>query len=232
MLVSRRYKMISFISQLKNLIKPFRRTAVGFTALQTAIAMTASIVTAGTVASAVVTSGNEVSDQSQKAIYQTIQNLESTFMLKSTLAGKAAITGVHGTLGQIIFNVGLVLDTGSMDFTPPNPDPANTGLAAADSQNQIVISYSEANQRVDNLYWTVTKLGKNNGDNLLEGSELFQITVGSSSPGQNGGNLIDALSPDLSTNTAFTIEMLTSQTPVLAIDQTTPGSFTKVIILR
>ena len=106
---------------------------MGFTALQTAIAMTASIVTAGTVASAVVSSGNQVSDEAQKAVYQTVQNLESTFMLKSTLAGKAQITGVHGTLGQIIFNVGLVLDSGSMDFTPPNPDPGNNGLAAADS---------------------------------------------------------------------------------------------------
>jgi hypothetical protein len=224
--------MIALRTLIKNFGRYFSRGRMGFTALQTAIAMTASIVTAGTVASAVVSSGNQVSDEAQKAVYQTVQNLESTFMLKSTLAGKAQITGVHGTLGQIIFNVGLVLDSGSMDFTPPNPDPGNNGLAAADSQNQIVISYADANQRVENLYWMVNKLGKNNGDNILEGGELFQIIIGSTTPGQNGGNLIDALSPDLTTNTAFAIEMQSAQTPLLVIDQKTPGSFTKVSIMR
>ncbi len=200
--------------------------------MQTAIGLTASIAAAGSIATAVVSSGTESSHEIDQAITSTITNLEGTFIIKGEMTGKAHVTAGHGTLGQIIFNVGLVLNNGQMDFTPPAADPGNNGLAGPDSANVIIISYADTNQKADNLYWTVTKLGRNNGDNILDGGELFQITIGSPIAGQNGGNLVDALNPDLSTNTRFVLEILHAQAPGFKIESTTPSSFSKVITLR
>jgi hypothetical protein len=225
-------EMNCLLEHLKRLAKWFSNGQGGFTALQTAIVMVSSVVTAGSVATVVVSSGTEAADEAQQAITETVQNLSGTFMIKGDVVGKASITGAHGTLGQIIFNVGLVLNDGAMDFTPPTADPNNNGIAGPDSRNVIILSFIDANQRVDDLYWTAAGLGKNNGDYLLEGGELFQITVGSPAPGQNGGNLIDALNPDLSTYTNFTLEMLHAQSPAYSIEQRTPGTISKVVTMH
>jgi hypothetical protein len=224
--------MYGLIDTLKRLAKWFNSAQRGFTALQTAIVMTSSIVAAGSVGTAVVTSGTQSASEAEQAITETIQNLHGTLMIKGDMTGKANITGAHGTLGQIVFDVGLVLNDGVMDFTPPSPDPGNNGIAAPDSRNAVIISYTDGSQRVDDLYWTVMGLGRNNGDYLLEAGEMFQITVGSSTAGQNGGNLVDALNPDLSTYTSFTLTLLPAQSPPLQIDQKTPASFSKVVTLH
>lgn len=218
--------------KLKKLVKWFSARQQGFTALQTAIVMTSSIVTAGTVATAVVSSGTESSAEVEQVITDTIQNLQGTLMIKGDMTGKAYITGAHGTLGQMVFNVGLVLNDGVMDFTPPTPDSNNNGIAGPDSRNVVIISYADGNQRVDDLYWTAMGLGRNNGDYLLEPGEMFQITVGSPTTSQNGGNLIDALNPDLSTYTLFTLTMIPAQSPPMVIEQRTPPSFSKVVTMR
>ncbi len=65
-----------------------------------------------------------------------------------------------------------------IDFTAPSADNG-TGIAAAGSTNKVVINYIDQNQTVNNLYWTATPLGTNNGDDLLDAGEKFQITIGS-----------------------------------------------------
>jgi hypothetical protein len=218
--------------KIQNLVRWFSYHQQGFTAIQTAIGMTASIIAAGSIATVVVSAGTESGTKVDQVITQSVKNLEGSYMLKSDLIGKAAVAGKKGALGQIVFTVGLVLNDGVMDFTPPNPNPANNGLAGPESANVIVISYMDANQKVDDLYWTVRPLGKNNGDTLLEGGELFQITVGSPVAGSNGGNLIDALNPQLSADTKFTLELATAQTPGLVIEEKTPGTISKITQLR
>jgi hypothetical protein len=220
------------LEHLRGWVKWFNRRQQGFTALQTAIVMTASIVTAGTVATSVISSGTQSADEAQQAITETVQSLHGTLMLKGDMTGKATVTGAHGTIGQIVFNVSLVLNDGVMDFTPPTADPNNNGIAGADSRNVVIVSYSDSNQRVDDLYWTAMGLGKNNGDYLLESGEMFQITVGSPTAGQNGGNLTDALNPDLSTYTAFTLSVFPAKSPALVTEQRTPGTISKVVTLR
>jgi archaellin len=122
---------------------------------------------------------------------------------------------------------------GSIDFTPPIPSPDNSGIADPASQNIILISYTDAYQHVDNLYWTLKQSGKSNGNNLLEEDEIFQITVGgSSTPGQNGGNLVNALIKPLSTDTDFEITVQAPQGATLGIDRRTPPYFTNITNFR
>jgi archaellin len=67
---------------------------------------------------------------------------------------------------------------------------------------------------------------------LLETNEKFQISIGSDTPNEDGGNLVDALEPDLGVNTTFTLEVLTPAGAVLQIERTTPAYIDPIMNLR
>jgi hypothetical protein len=202
----------------------------GFTAIQTAIGVVSSVAVAGTLGTAVVSSATESADTTEQVVQESIANIQGTFDLRGSVVGIASKTGPQGSLGQLTFSLALVCNDGSMDFTPPVPSVENSGLAGPDSLNTIIISYTDDNQYVDNLYWTVAKLGRDDGDYLLEGKEMYQITIGGSKvPGQNGGNLVDALNPDLTTYTKFSLDIKSPQTPNLVLERTTPGYIHNIV---
>jgi hypothetical protein len=222
--------MNGVIGNLKNLIRNLINQEKGFTAIQTAVGVVSSVAVAGSLGTVVVNSATSASDQVEQAVYQTIENIEGTYDLRGSVIGVASKTGAAGNLGQITFSVALVSSGGKMDFTPPSASPENNGLAGPDSANIITISYTDENQYVDNLYWTVQKLGRDNGDYILEGGEMYQITIGGSKiAGQNGGNLVDALNPDLTTNTRFSLDIKSPQSPILVLERTTPSYFRNII---
>jgi hypothetical protein len=221
---------------LEKLIKGLGRVfsqQKGFTTLQMAIGTATALVVAGGLTTTAVVSSDDLASEVDNQITQAMKNITATYMIRSSIYGQATAEGPRGALGQLIFTVGLVTAGGSADFTPPLPSPDNTGLAAAGSQNTIVISYTDDNQHIDNLYWTVTPIGQNDGDYILEEHEQFQITLGGSiNPSENGGNLVNALSTPLTTNNTFSIEMGSAQGAVLAFDRTTPSYFKKLINFR
>jgi hypothetical protein len=205
----------------------------GFTTLQMAIGTVSALVVAGGVTTTVAMSSDGLTEEIDKQITETLNNISGTYMIRSSIYGQSTAEGSRGIIGQLVFTVGLVTTGGSVDFTPPEPSAENTGLAAAGSLNTIVICYTDDNQHVDDLYWTVTPIGQNDGDYILEEHEQFQITLGGGvTPGENGGNLVNALTIPLSTNTGFNIEMGASQGPVLAFERSTPSYLKKVTNFR
>jgi len=123
--------------------------------------------------------------------------------------------------------VATVLGGEAIDFTVPT-DADNDGVTDTDSENVVVINYQDAQQAVDNLYWTVSKLGNADTDNLLEEQERFEITIGDSN-----GNLLNALpTANLTVKTTFNIEVLTPAGATLNIERTTPAWIDDIVNLR
>ncbi len=225
--------MVGILDKIKAYFGSAHLAHRGFTAVQTAITTVAAVATAGTVGTVAVTSANDVSSEVEQAAVETTNNLLGTFMIKGDVYGKAANAGPNAAIGQISFNVALACNDGSIDFTPPLPSAENNGLAGEGSANIIVISFTDEDQLVQDLYWTVQPLGKDDGDMTLEGGELFQITIGGSAlPAANGGNLIDALEPDLGKDTRFMISLGAPQGPTVSFDGQTPGSIKKLNCFR
>jgi archaellin len=225
--------MNGLIARLAGLMQGLIKQERGFTALQTAIGVVSSVAVAGTLGTAVVNSGSDAAEETQKVVQESIANIEGTYDLRGSVIGTTAKAGASGALGQLTFSLALVCSDGSMNFTPPSPSPDNNGLAGPDSQNIIVISYTDQNQYVDNLYWTVSKLGNDDGDFILDGREMYQITIGGNrAAGQNGGNLIDALNPDLSTYTKFSIDVKSPQGANLVLERTTPAYIHNIVNFR
>ncbi len=204
----------------------------GITGLETAIILIAFVVVAAVFAYTALSAGLFSTQKSSEAVYSGLKEAQSTMELRGSVIATANTTGSSGTIKQVTFTVANVLGGEPLDFTPPDAASGNTGVAAADSTNKVVISYIDQDQRVDDLYWTVTKLGQSDDDDLLEVNEMFKITVGNTDNGTGGGNLLDALDPDLTVNKEFSLEVVPPVGAVLNVERTTPAYIDSIINLH
>jgi flagellin FlaB len=211
----------------------FLRNEKGITGLETAIILIAFVVVAAVFASTTLSAGLFATQKSQEAIFSGLKEVQSTLELRGSVIAKADTAGDNTSIKQISFIVANVLGGEPIDFTEPTANTtSNNGLTATNSSNKVVINYIDQYQTVNNLYWTVTKLGSANDNNLLEQNEKFEITIGNSDNGTGGGNLIDALNPQLNINKAFTLELLTPAGALLTIERTTPAYIDQTMDLR
>jgi flagellin FlaB len=202
--------------------KYFRKEK-GITGLETAIILIAFVVVAAVFAYTALSAGLFSTQKAQEAVYSGLKEAQSTLELRGGVIATAGTLGATGTVKQLTLVVSNVLGGEPVDFTMPNKDATNNGIAADNSSNKVVINYIDANQVVTNLYWEYVPLGTTDGDDLLETGEKFQITIGSNNQTLDGGNLLDALAAqNLSVNDTFTLEIVTPIGAVLVIERTTP----------
>ena len=185
---------------LRKIASQIHKGEKGITGLETAIILIAFVVVAAGFAYTVLSAGLFATQKSQEAVYSGLKEARSTMELRGGVIATANSTGASGDIGQITFTVSGVLGGEAIDFTAPTAASGNTGFAASASSNKVVINYVDKDQSRDDLYWTVTKLGTDDGDDLLEQNEKFQITIGNATAGSGGGNLVNALTTPLMVN--------------------------------
>ena len=213
------------------MLKKFLRQEKGITGLETAIILIAFVVVAAVFAYTALSAGLFSTQKAQEAVYSGLKEAQSTLEMKGAVIATANITGKDtdgANIGQITFTVANVLGGDAIDFALP----AGGALGVATgTSHKVVINYIDQSQAIDDLYWTVSKLGTDDGDYLLETGEKFQITVGDADGGA-AGNLVQALTPDLGTNDTFTLQVLTPAGAVLTIERTIPAYIDEIINLR
>jgi len=203
----------------------------GITGLETAIILIAFVVVAAVFAYTALSAGLFATQKSQEAVYSGLQEAQSSLELRGAVIATANTTGASGTIKQISFTVSNVLKGEPINFIAPTADAA-TGVSASGSSNVIVLKYIDEDQTVNDLYWTVTKLGNADADDLLEDNEKFKVTIGSDTAGSGAGNLIDALTTDLTVNKTFSLVVQTPVGAVLEIERTTPPYIDTIMNLR
>ena len=208
------------------------RGQAGITGLETAIILIAFVVVAAVFAYTALSAGLFSTQKSQEAVYSGLQEARSTLELRGAVIATANTTGDSGTIKQISFTVGTVLGGEAIDFTAPAQNSATGTANTTTSENKVVISYIDQDQKVNDLYWTVTKLGNSDDDDLLEQYEKFEIVIGSGTAGSGGGNLINALGTDLTINKTFTIEVKPPVGAVLNIERTLPAYIDPIMNLH
>ena len=209
---------------LKKLIKLQK----GITGLETAIILIAFVVVAAVFAYTALSAGLFSTQKSQEAVYSGLKEAQSTLELRGSVIAVADSTGANGTIGQLEFTVSNVLGGEPIDFTEPT-DADHNGISDNGSSNVVVINYQDSTQSVDNLYWTITKLGNANSNNLLETNERFLVTVGGAS---GNGDLVDALTTPLSAKQTFNLEVITPGGATLDLERTTPAWIDSIMNLR
>jgi len=210
------------------MLNKFLKHERGITGLETAIILIAFVVVAAVFAYTALSAGLFSTQKAQEAVYSGLKEAQSTLEIKGGIIAKAGtVGGDNGTVKTLSFVVANALGGESIDFTEPAD---GSGGLATGASNKVVINYSDKNQTRNNLYWSVTKLGDDSGDYQLNGSEKYQITIGSDNATK--GSLLNALSPTLGVNTTFKLYVITPAGASLTLERTTPAYIDSIVDLR
>lgn len=207
------------MKQLLKSLHGLRKSERGITGLETAIILIAFVVVASVFAYTVLSAGIFSSQKGKEAINAGLQSARSTVTEVGSVIGKSSNSS---TLNEVDFTVASAVGGEAIDLTTTT-DANSNGLLSDESthSNVVTISYMDKNQRIDDIAWTKTAIGKNNSDNMLDPNEKYNIAVS-----------LTAVSPTLGANTQFTIEVKPPVGSTLTIQRTTPPVIVAVMDLH
>ena len=110
----------------------------------------------------------------------------------------------------------------AVDMTAPSDSDAD-GISDTDGKNTMVLTYTDKNQVVSDIYWTKSFIGNDDGDDLLEIGEKAKITV-----------TLTALANDkpLVKDLTFGFEVQPAEGSVLVLQRTMPSEIDTVMNLK
>ena len=150
---------------LKRLYKTLRRDERGITGLETAIILIAFVVVASVFAYTVLSAGIFSSQKGQEAVYAGLEEARASMEPK----GSMFAYGVGGNVTSLSFVLTNALKGQAIDLTP--------NIGGNDTTHVTVLDYTDGAQHVPDIAWSVTFIGKNNLDSLLEQDEQAKVTV-------------------------------------------------------
>lgn len=178
----------------------------GITGLETAIILIAFVVVASVFAYTVLSAGIFSSQKAKEAVFAGLDKVTAT------MEPVGSVIAFGNETSQAVTNITFVVQTTggeAIDMTEPTGD------------NVVVISYVDQNQYKEIDDWTVTFLGYNDSDALLERSEKAQINIDLSS-----------LDTALGINTEFTLELKAPKGASLIVERMTPADIDPVMDLH
>ncbi len=149
---------------MRRLLRKIKQHQQGITGLETAIILIAFVIVASVFAYVVLSAGLFSTQKAKEAIYAGLEEAKATVEIKGNIYGKME----NSVLTEVYFTVGTTTGGGAIDFTD---------TSSANSSNLVIISYVDAYQIFPTIDWTMTKLNTTDADNMLDETELFQITV-------------------------------------------------------
>ncbi|MDP6452158.1 MAG: hypothetical protein QF898_02525 [SAR202 cluster bacterium] len=81
-----------------------------------------------------------------------------------------------GQATSLLVTVVNALEGEPLDIKEPS-DSDNNGLTDSDSVHTLTVTYTDQNQVINDIYWSSSLLGKDDGDTLLESGEKAELTV-------------------------------------------------------
>jgi len=228
----------------------------GVTGIETAIIMISFIVVASVFAYATLTTGLFAADEGKKTILGGLNKAESSIMIRGGVTATRGGVDVDGNNALLItststdeyaiatvkFVLTTALASGDIDLTPPyTSDAAGTDPDASGLESPGVAKFLTENVAINDAAWTVSFIGANDGDYILEGREKAEVTVwlqqedvtnslwdlgtDSSDP------FIDSATELFQTKSAFSLE-ITADGAVLSVSRTSPSSLDPVMLLQ
>lgn len=192
------------------------------TGLETTIILITFVVVAAVFSFAVLSAGTFATDKSKDAIYSGISQVQSTMEIKGSVIGKSD-TG-NTAMKELVFMVANVAGGEAIDMTAPT---ISSGTIASSSSHKVVISYLDSGQHVNDMPWSKTWIGTNDGDDLLEEGEMAEITI----PLTATGSYSNPLTTALGVNTEFRLEVQPGLGATLLLERTTPAYLGSVFSL-
>jgi flagellin FlaB len=229
----------------------------GITGLETAIILIAFVVVASVFAFTVLSTGIFASERSKETVFAGLSEAKSSIEPRGSVIayqGRDGAGSANDTIYKVSFVVSNAVAGEPVDLTPPYTANDDTGVdpdLVSGAQYKTVISYTDTNQFLSDVPWTIDWIGNNNSDNLLEEGEKAEITVWllerenavASATSDNGVSgwvadangahgILAASGTNLGVNDQFTIEVKPASGSVLNIQRTVPARFDTVMDLK
>ena len=208
------------LKQLKDILARRQR---GITGLETAIILISFVVVASIFSYTILSAGIFASEKTSQGISIGLQNVASAMAINGKIIGLDL--DVDGDVDEIKFTVASVLGQEANIDLGVTTDVDDDGLLS-DETNPIhstVITYFDRSDVITDITWTKKALGRDDGDDILEAGEKFEITV-----------YLKALPTNnqLVAYDTFTIEMKPAVGGPIIFSKTIPPLTTKVMILN
>jgi len=201
--------MIKVMKAMFNL----HRGEKGMTGLETAIILIAFVTVAAVFGYAVLSAGLFSAEQGKASIYAGLNEAKSNLELSGSVLAK----GNSENVTSILFTVKNAIAGNPIDMT------VNDGSG----KNKTVISLTTKNDYLNNVKWSFAAIGDDNGNNLLETGEQFEITVDLNDLGTGL-----ALSQPLQANDTFSLQVKPSLGSTITVQRQLPPAIEPVMDLH
>ncbi len=211
---------------MNRLIRAVRTDERGITGLETAIILIAFVVVASVFAFVVLSTGVFSAERAKETVHAGLQEARGSMEIRgSMIATEGTATTTVDTVQTLVFVVTNAVAGEPIDLTAPT-DGDDDGIPDSGSSHKTVLGYDDENQQISDVAWTVTYLGDNDSDSLLEVGEKAQITV------KVGKAITDTSGTTLKKNTEFTLEYSPPKGAVMILQRTTPARLDAVMNLN
>lgn len=195
---------------MKRAIRTLRMNERGITGLETAIILIAFVVVASVFAYSVLSAGIFATQKGQEAIYSGLAAARATLELKGDVYAYGNTP--TGNVTAVTVTLTNTMGGEAIDLTP-NPTGNETHVT--------LISYTDRNQHVSDLPWTVSWIGRHSDDNLLDKDEQAVIRIN-----------LSGLNPGPATYSEFTIQIKPKVGAPLILNRTFPAKVDAVMDLH
>ncbi|MBC8452916.1 MAG: hypothetical protein H8D69_00420 [Chloroflexi bacterium] len=223
----------------------------GITGLETAIILIAFVVVASVFAFTVLSTGIFASERSKETVFSGLEEAKSSIEPRGSVIAYKANRGGTNTIYKVSWVVSNAVAGEPVDLTPPYT-AGGTGTdpdIVANAEYKTVIAYTDINQHMADVPWTVSWVGNSNADSLLEEGEKAEITVwllkretsiavtDAASTGYwtadvNGAHGMLSTGTLIGTNDQFSLEMAPESGAVLTIQRTSPSRLDTIMDLK
>ncbi len=151
----------------------------GITGLETSIVLIAFVVVASVFSFTVLSAGVFSSEAAKQTVFAGLKETRTRLRQNGSVFAFSAQAGTTQSVYKVQFIVSNSLAGEPIDLTPPytaddsglDPDFDSTAVPSS------VLSYADESQRLSDVPWSVSFIGNNNGDLLMEDGEKAEVTV-------------------------------------------------------
>lgn len=231
---------------LKRIKRILQRDERGITGLETAIILIAFVVVASVFAYTVLSAGIFSSQKGQEAIYEGLEETRASMAIRGSVLGYGAnacsLANVsnESTLWKVTVTLTNTLEGQAIDLTPAWRNGVNSTLMATGDTNVCIVAFADENQYIGDCAWTLSWVGKNDGDKLLEAQEKALMTVfllnyhnaTHCRIGNNDVGLVNSLANCTDAYDTVTFEIRPETGAALVIERTLPARIDTIIDLN
>jgi len=193
------------------------RNEKGMTGLETAIILIAFVTVAAVFGYAILSAGLFSAERGKETIYAGLKEAKSNLEISGSVIGKSDNSTQY--LKTIYFSLKNAIAGYPIDMTACD--------GTENATNKCVISLSTKSDYISNIKWTKTTVGNDNGNNLLEQGEQFEIALDLTDLGT--GN---TLTENITINNSFNIEVKPAIGSTITIQRTLPPALEQIMDLH